>query len=216
MTKVKICGITQVEYAIASAEAGADLIGLVFAPSKRQVDIEKALQITEAVGNLEKRPRIAGVFVNLPAAGVNRIARYCHLDYVQLSGNENWDYCRDIEFPVIKVIHILNGCISKQVINEIETGYKSPLKYKPVCLLDTKSGNAYGGTGKIFDWTLAKEIASIYPVIIAGGLSIDNIGQLIKTTHPWGVDVSTGVETEGQKDIKKIQSFIDTVRRIQE
>lgn len=216
MIKIKICGITQVEHAIAVAEAGADLIGLVFAKSKRQIDEEKALQITSAILTHRKRPFIAGVFVNMPIPEVNRIAGCCRLDYVQLSGNENWDYCREIEFPVIKVIHINDGCNAGQVIEEIEAGYQAALKYKTVLLLDTAKGSHFGGTGQTFDWNLAKEVTSKYPVIIAGGLSLDNVGQLIKSIRPWGVDVSTGVETNGVKDIEKIRSFIDTVRKVQE
>ncbi|MDD4923526.1 MAG: phosphoribosylanthranilate isomerase [Dehalococcoidales bacterium] len=216
MTKIKICGITQIEHALVCAKAGADFIGLVFAPSKRQIDKEKALQITSVIRALAKRPLIAGVFVNLPASEVNETAKHCRLDYVQLSGNEDWYYCKDIDFPIIKVIHIPDGHMTSQVIDEIEAGYKAKLKHKLLCLLDTKTGNNFGGTGKVFDWSLAKEVASKCHVIIAGGLSADNVGQLIKSARPWGVDVSTGVETDGIKDIEKIRSFINTIRRIQE
>jgi phosphoribosylanthranilate isomerase len=216
MTKIKICGITQVECAVAAAVAGADLLGLVFAPSKRRIDREKALQITAVIRSIDKRPLTAGVFVNLPACEVNETARYCHLDYVQLSGNEDWAYCREIDFPIIKVIHINNGCNPEQVIKEIESGYKAALKYKPLFLLDTGKVNYFGGTGQAFDWNLAKEIAGIYPVIVAGGLTPDNVSQLIKTARPWGVDVSSGVETNGTKDMEKIRSFIDTVRETEE
>jgi phosphoribosylanthranilate isomerase len=216
MTKIKICGITQVEDAVAATVAGADFLGLVFAPSKRQIDKGKALQITSAIRALTNRPLVAGVFVNLPASEVNETARYCRLDYVQLSGNENWDYCMDIAFPVIKVIHICDGCLTEQVIKEIEAGYKASLKYKPLFLLDTGKGSYFGGTGQTFDWKLAKEIAAVYPVIVAGGLTPDNVSQLIKTARPWGVDVSSGVETNGIKDMEKVRSFINTVRKIEE
>jgi phosphoribosylanthranilate isomerase len=216
MTKIKICGITQVEDAVAATVAGADFLGLVFAPSKRRINMETGLQITAVIRSIDKRPLVAGVFVNLPASEVNETARYCRLDYVQLSGNEDWDYCKDIDFPVIKVIHINDGCNSEQVIKEIGAGYKAFLKHKPVILLDTGKGNYFGGTGQTFDWNLAEEIAVAYPVIVAGGLSPDNVNQLIKTARPWGVDVSSGVETNGTKDVGKIRSFIDTVRKTEE
>jgi phosphoribosylanthranilate isomerase len=216
MTKIKICGITQVEDAVAATVAGADFLGLVFAPSKRLVDAEKALQITAVIRSIDKRPLVVGVFVNLPACEVNKTARYCHLDYVQISGNEDWDYCRDIEFPIIKVIHIHDGCYSGQIVKEIEDGYKAALKFNPLFLLDTGKNNHFGGTGQVFDWNLAAEIAGVYPVIVAGGLSQDNVSQLIKIARPWGVDVSSGVETGGIKDTEKIRSFIDTVRKTEE
>jgi phosphoribosylanthranilate isomerase len=213
VTKIKICGITEVEHAVAATVSGADFLGLVFALSKRRIETEKALQITAVIRSIAKRPLIAGIFVNMPVSEVNEIARYCNLDYVQLSGSENWDYCKDIEFPIIKVIHIYDGCNFEQVIGAIEAGYKTSLKYRPVFLLDTQKGDYFGGTGQTFDWTLAKEVASAYPVIVAGGLTPDNVNALIKTVRPWGVDVSSGVETSGGKDINKIKSFIDAARK---
>ncbi len=216
MTMVKICGITRVKDAIACASTGADFIGLVFAPSLRRVDIETASQITRAIHDLDKRPMIAGVFVNTPVARVNQNAKYCRLDYVQISGDENWDYCKDIELPLIKVIHITGAHTPNKVLCEIEKGYNSHFKHNPICLLDTGTHDSYGGTGKTFDWSIIGEISSRYPVMVAGGLRADNVSQLIKIARPWGVDVSTGVETNGHKDRGRIASFIKTVRMCQE
>ncbi|MFH1662696.1 MAG: phosphoribosylanthranilate isomerase [Chloroflexota bacterium] len=213
MAKIKICGLTNEADAIATAKAGADFLGLVFAQSKRQVSPDRALQIVKAVHKLKQRPLIVGVFVNMPAGEVNSTAQYCRLDLVQLSGDESWRYCREIERPLIKVIHMEAARTASQVLSEIEEGYRSGLKQKPVCLLDTKTEDAYGGTGKVFDWRLIEEVSGRYPVIIAGGLSPQNVGSLIMQVNPWGVDISSGVESGEEKDIQKINAFIEAVRQ---
>jgi phosphoribosylanthranilate isomerase len=104
LIKVKICGITEVFQAQAAIEAGADLIGVVFAPSPRQVTYGKAREIVAAVK--KHYFPVVGVFVNMPATRVNAVASFCQLDWIQLSGDENWDYCQEIERPLIKAIHI--------------------------------------------------------------------------------------------------------------
>ena len=212
MTKIKICGLSEIQHALAAAEAGTDFIGLVFAPSRRQVSAKKALQIVKAIHSLRPRPDIVGVFVNSASGEVNRIADYCNLDWVQLSGDETWDYCQQIERPIIKTVHVSNAKTSEEVVSEIATGYQLLPRQDFVFLVDSRVGDSYGGTGQAFDWKLAKEVSARFSVIIAGGLTPNNVGQLVKELWPWGVDVSTGVETDGQKDVAKITAFIQVVR----
>jgi phosphoribosylanthranilate isomerase len=214
VTRIKICGLSEIQHVLAAAEAGADFIGLVFAPSRRQVSIKKALQLVEAVCHLKTRPAMVGVFVNSAVDEVNRIADYCHLDWVQLSGDENWDYCRQIKRPIIKTIHVPNPMTPHEIISELAMGYQLLPKQNLICLLDSKVGDIYGGTGRAFDWQLAGKISARFPVLIAGGLTPTNVSRLVKETQPWGVDVSSGVETNGQKDTAKIIAFIKAVRRV--
>ena len=212
MTRIKICGLSNIDSALEAGKSGADFLGLVFAASQRQVSPEIALPLCNAIRNLEPRPAIVGVFVNTAAREVNQIADYCSLDRVQLSGNESWQYCQEIKRPIIKVIHVSGSKTVGEIFNEIETGYQS-VKPEPLFLLDSQVRDTFGGTGKTFNWQIAGEISARFPVIIAGGLNPTNVEQLVSDVRPWGVDVSSGVETNRQKDISKIIDFINAVRK---
>lgn len=206
MTRVKVCGITNVEHALAAAEAGADFIGLVMAPSQRQITPEQALVIARAVkaAGLPRRPMLVGVFVNRTPDEVDRIALECDLDYVQLSGDESWDCCRRIARPVIKAVHVGEG----QTAAYLEAELGSAREAGALCLLDTMLPAKYGGGGKRFDWRLAEGLSGRFDFLLAGGLTPDNVAEAISAVHPWGLDVSSGVETGGVKDIHKIRAFI--------
>ncbi|MFQ5924838.1 MAG: phosphoribosylanthranilate isomerase [Dehalococcoidia bacterium] len=213
MTRVKICGITEADQALAAAEAGADFIGLVFAPSKRQVTVDKAGEIILELKRLPSSPLAVGVFVNIPAPEVNRNADHCGLDWVQLSGDESWEYCQGIERPIIKAIHVPNWEHEKDILDNLSIGHRLLKGRVFVCLLDSHVEGSYGGTGQTFDWGLAGRVSQRLPVIIAGGLSPDNVDQAIRLVRPWAVDVSSGVETDGVKDVVKIQAFIQAVKK---
>jgi len=215
MTRIKICGIRCKAHALAAVEAGADFIGLVFAPSRRQVSPQKALPLVEVVRGLRSRPAVVGVFVNAAAQEVNHIADYCQLDWVQLSGDETWQYCQELKKAIIKVIHVSSGQKTDEILADIETGYQLLPEKELVCLLDSRVEGAYGGTGQVFNWQLAREVSVRFPVMIAGGLTPANVGQLVREVQPWGVDVSTGVESNGLKDASKIRAFVKAVRSTQ-
>lgn len=212
MTLVKICGIKDAAHAKAIAEAGAGFIGLVFAPSPRQVTANHAQQIIALMNN-NTTPNTVGVFVNAPAATVNSIADSCHLDWVQLNGDEPWEYCRELNRPVIKVIRVSRNYKPEQIIADLAYGEKILAKQKHIFLIDSNVPHKYGGTGQPFNWKLARPIAERFPVIIAGGLTPENVSDAIEIIRPWGVDVSSGVETGGTKDLQKILKFINAVKK---
>lgn len=211
MTKVKVCGISEVVHARAAAEAGADFIGVVFAPSRRQVTPQRAKEIALTVKSLSPSPSVVGVFVNAAAAEVNQVADYCGLDWVQLSGDEPWEYFKQMQRPFIKAILVPGGAIAEGILADISFGCEL-LGRDFIVLLDSHVEGSYGGTGQAFDWGLAGQVAEKVPVVIAGGLSADNVGQAIEMAGPWGVDVSSGVESDGVKDPAKIRDFVLAAR----
>ncbi|WP_327078737.1 phosphoribosylanthranilate isomerase [Pelosinus fermentans] len=179
---------------------GADLIGFVFAESKRRIDVEKAHQIGQEVKGIGK----VGVFVNAPLQEVQKIAEYCQLDYVQLHGEETSEYCQLVGRPVIKAFRVAPGF-------NLE---RSKEYLADWILLDSFIPGQYGGTGITFDWQSLQDFTSQShtPVMVAGGLTPENVGTAISLLSPNGIDVSGGVETNGKKDIKKIQEFMIAAR----
>lgn len=194
--KVKICGITTVEAAEHAVAAGADFIGFVFADSKRRIDKQKAKEIASVLPSTIKK---VGVFVNESPETIEDIAKTVRLDYVQLHGDESPEYCQQLSYPVIKAFQVK----AKSDFNDIAA---YPCAYY---LLDSPAGKYRGGNGETFDWELAKDVTNLEgKVILAGGLHAGNVQQAIAEVHPIGVDVSSGVETDGAKDLEKITAFI--------
>ena len=199
MTRVKICGIKTVADALYCADAGADAVGLVFAKSSRQIDVATARKITAALPPFISK---VGVFVDLEKESVERIADDCGLTALQFHGAEDAAYCAGFTLPVLKAIRV-RAVEDLHGLNDFLVS---------AFILDTFHPTLAGGSGESFDWTLAKT-ALPKPMIIAGGLNTQNVEQAIRELQPYAVDVSTGVETNGEKDKAKISAFIDTVRR---
>ena len=207
---VKICGVRTVEHARAAAEAGAGMVGLIFAASKRQVSVEEARAVTSA--RYAWRPRFVGVFVNEDPDAIGRIAGEARLDLVQLSGEETPEECARLRVPYTKVVHVRDGMSVDDVLH-IATKYVDAMSI----VLDTAGLTRltrWGGTGVPVDWPLAAEVVRRLgrPVVLAGGLRPDNVASAIDIVRPWGVDVSSGVETDGVKDEEKIRAFIGAAR----
>lgn len=235
---VKICGITNSEDALHAVETGADMIGLIFAQSKRRVDASQAKRIIEAVRGkfpkcekfeipdvrgwfssreqyitsylLRNRPLIVGVFLDQEIKFINDIVAKIGLDIVQLHGDESFEYCKEINAPIIKTIHIEKEPTKESLAPKIRTGIYDWI------LLDTRVGDKKGGTGMTFDWKLAAELVEDYPIMIAGGLTTQNVGDAVDmVTGLLGVDVSSGVEAKpGQKDHEKVKNFIINAKTV--
>lgn len=199
--RVKICGIQDPRTGAAAAQAGADAIGMVFAKSQRQVTPEQAREICQALPPMVTR---VGVFVDTPAAEVRQIASFCGLDVVQLHGQESPGYCQELGLRCIKALAAKDGL----------TLEKSSLYPVSAVLVDTYVKGLSGGTGLTFNWHLLEELNLKAPLILAGGLNPGNVGRAVALVRPYGVDVSSGVEVNGQKDIQLIKAFIKRTREV--
>lgn len=213
MTFIKICGFTRVEDALAAVKAGADAIGLVLAESPRRVEPARARAISLAVHDINRRVKVTGVFVNRPIAEVNRLADECGFNWVQLSGEEDWPECRRLTHRALKALHVRPGAEIRDLRAELNAGGPLVAGARVRILLDTFGGPRRGGTGRVFDWALAETLAQEVPLMVAGGLNPENVAEMVERVRPWGVDVASGVETNGHKDLVKIHDFIETVRR---
>ena len=197
---VKICGITRLEDAQAAVDAGANALGFVFWPkSPRRVDVERAREIAAA---LPEDVTTVGVFVDQAPNDVNDVARRVGLRAVQLHGSEDGEYVRAMTRPVIKAVAVV-GSQAPDV-----NAWPSSV----TVLLDVHDPVKKGGTGKTIDWTVAASVAGRRNVLLAGGLTPQNVGEAIARVRPYGIDVSSGVEAEpGIKDHGRIKALFEAV-----
>lgn len=199
--RIKICGITNREDALHAAACGADALGFVFfAGSPRCVTTERARAISEALPPFVTR---VGLFVNETPERIRAIVGECGLDAIQLHGDEPPEFCQELPLRVIKALRIKAAASLD--------GYEA-FKVSAL-LLDAWAGGAYGGTGTAFNWELATGVARLRPVILAGGLTPANVAAAVRQVKPYGVDVSSGVESDpGKKDPEKVAQFIRMAR----
>lgn len=202
--RVKICGVTTPRVAAVAAQAGADAIGLVFAPSRRRVSIEEASAI---IAGLPPFVAAVGVFVDMPPDEVEATARGLPLDAVQLHGDEPPEMCALLRRQGIRVIKAV------RVADRVDVDLLDRYRSVAALMLDTRVDGLAGGSGRTFDWEVARGLNDRYPIVLSGGLTPENIGRALDVVRPYGVDVSSGVETDGSKDPEKIRQFIERVRQ---
>lgn len=246
MTLVKICGNRTPEDVLAAADAGADLVGMIFAESSRQVDVDAAQAMVRALGAPlaehemampppaqpqareeigpwfrhgaevveayldAKRPLTVGVFADQPIDEVNELAEEAGVDLVQLSGDENWEDCLRVTRQVIQIVHVSPLDSPSDPFEDVQPGFALALG------LDSAHGQYRGGSGRTFDWEVARQVADRIPVMLMGGLNPENVAEAIRTVEPWIVDVASGTETDGVKDHDRVRAFIEAARQADE
>ena len=216
MTHVKLCGFQTVGPVMAAIEAGVDAIGLVFVPTaRRAVAVAQAAAVlAEARASGGRLPAFVGLFGDQPSDEVNAVVDELGLDAVQLCGAEGMAYCARMTAPVYKVIGIdLETPAAAQLPRVMVAQQRHALAGHRI-VVDAKTTGEYGGAGRSFDWKLAADLARSFEMSLAGGLSPDNVAEAVERVAPWGVDASSGVETDGEKDPAKIRAFVETVRAV--
>ncbi|MFH1459284.1 MAG: phosphoribosylanthranilate isomerase [Candidatus Omnitrophota bacterium] len=204
--KVKICGITNLADALNAADLGADALGFIFAQSPRQITPDQAAKIIKKIPPFVSK---VGVFVNNSRKEILSILNKCPLDVLQFHGEETDNYCAFFR-KYCKIIKAV------RVINKTSLGILKKYSNIDAFLFDTFKKGIYGGTGESFDWKILKNIKTKVPVIISGGLNLNNLKTAIKLTRPYGVDICSGVETRaGKKNIKLIAQIIEFIQKQQ-
>ena len=217
MTQVKICSIGRLDHTLSAAQAGADYVGLVFVPERRRRITPAAAR--EIVAGLRQTgpnpPKVVGIFAGQPLDEVAQTATGCGLDLAQLCGGESLDYCNQLRsqagIDIIRVVHVPDN--AAQNVASLSQTIQEFQAQGHLVTLDRQVDGLQGGTGQSFDWDTAAQLSRQgIDFFLAGGLTPDNVAQAVATVQPWGVDVSTGVETGGVKDPVKIRAFINNAK----
>lgn len=204
MTKIKICGIKTVTDALAAMEAGADLIGFNFYPkSPRYIDVGKCRDIMSVMRRYGHIMYV-GVFVNASVEEIRATMEACGLSLAQLHGDESVEMLKRLNGKAFKAFRGIPASVDEFARNEL-----------PAFLVDASVKGVYGGSGVTGDWGGAAELARRYPLLLAGGLTAENVAEAIGRVKPWGVDVASGVESApGEKDASRMKAFVRAVREV--
>jgi len=208
--KIKICGITNLADALAAIDAGADLLGFNFYPgSPRYITPAACLQIHSEITTHQCSIQTVGVFVNASSQEIASILDLCGLDLAQLSGDESQETLAALGERAFKGLRLRDPQTAAAALAALQERATPP-----ACLVDSYRPGSYGGTGQTGDWGLAQALARRSPILLAGGLTPENITLAVQQVRPWGVDVASGVETApGKKDACKVREFIQNARQ---
>lgn len=201
--KIKMCGLRRPEDIIYANECIPDYIGFIFAKSKRKVSAQKAQELGM---QLDPSIKKVGVFVNEPAENLISIAWQSGIDMIQLHGDEDKEYIEEVKRQTGKEVW---KAVRVRTAEDIQKAMELPADK---LLLDSFSEDSYGGTGKVMDFDVLKQAVIQKPYFIAGGLTIDNLPEILADTEPYGIDISSGIETGGVKDRDKMKRVIQCVR----
>lgn len=211
--RVKICGLRDSANALVAADAGADYLGFNFVEGvRRQLQPDEGQWVTEGYLGGRKGvpdgPQLVGLFRNQPVDWVRHVAERCHLHIAQLCGDEDLDYASELIVPVLKQIRVRKN----ETADEVRARVGPWLDAGHMAFLDTYDPSTPGGTGNTFDWSVAEGIVEREGVLLAGGLNPENVMEAVQRLNPWGVDVASGVEIDGDKDPDRIREFIDAAK----
>jgi phosphoribosylanthranilate isomerase len=211
---VKIDGTREPHHAAAAAAAGADLLGFIFAPSRRprrQVTPDLAAACIAAARQENPDLLACGVFVNATEEEITETASVAPIDLVQLSGHEPPEFAASLSLPTMKVLHPEPGVSAAEILEAMEVYLTSGVPPAGF-VLDAFSAAGAGGTGEKVDWRLAAAVNAGHPTLLAGGLNPENVAEAIALVRPLGVDVSSGVEVDGHKSSERIAQFVAAAR----
>ena len=215
MAKFKICGLRDLENTVLASNCGAEMLGFVFVSGvRREISLPAARKIMvdyrELVGS--NASALVGLFANQSVNFVNRVIDTCGLDYAQLCGDEPPEYWDNVNSDVIRQVKIPIGRDFEATTRKAKEEIETVLENGAIPILDRMETGHLGGTGKSFNWGIAANIPKGSKFILAGGLTPSNVAEAISIANPWMVDVSTGVETEGDKDPYKIKCFSNAIK----